>query len=37
MLTSARICPPQRQLLLQALATFGKRDAHGIAGGVPIC
>jgi len=37
MLTSARICPPRPASLLGVRTTFEKRDAHCIAGGVPIC
>jgi hypothetical protein len=37
MLTSARICPPRAIAVLQALVTFENRDAHCIAGGMPIC
>lgn len=37
MLTSARICPLWRPFVLGALATCKKRDAHCMAGGIPIC
>jgi hypothetical protein len=37
MLTSARICPHRQPVVLRALATCEKRDAHCMAGGVPIC
>src|SRR5262245_3579218 len=37
MLVMARICPPARSGRRRRPVIFEKRDAHCIAGGVPIC